>query len=705
MKFVQPSRTQSTIRKHLRYAEGVNLPFAHRHTYRLLYRISCSLIALSCVFTVSDTFAQNAHRLQTGFERDVNRYRWNAGLQVDQKITNWHLSFLNQFSSDAFILFNDLLSFRDENRLRWSVRQADTPSLVPQFRGNLFWYSQSRVFSQDAYAAFPLLNGEQVSFEPALGFAMDHRPGALRPTGETPLRRDAGPAFAGRLALSPKATQAYNLQVEAGGNMQLITPRRGRLLRMRGSAERLFEETKLTSNFSYANVRRDAYQGVSFLNRDANTAPLSETIEGTTSDTLFFGLGLDAPLSKSLSVTSRLDFTSNNRKIRTFRAPDESLFFDTDFNRRSVDIQIGLAYQAPQLTSTLVVEGGSEIEQRQLANRDALPDVQAAQKGDLLEQADYDRSLLSLRSNTRATLSRRLALHTEGLVSILRHNTPVSNQDDRDESFINGRMGIDFRISDALLTRFSLFGSYYHTVYLKSRRSAENNVQQSLRFRPSVIWTPSASTYLRVNSEVRATYTIDDFVLEGRRPSDQSAREMQFDTEYRQQLGQGYELIILGGLSELRLGRFFQDQFAEIPFDTLQTYSGWLRLRSEGRLTVEIGARTFIRTDFERASTVRYRRIDEQGAALLDEEGNVLRTTISRQGRRWIIQLGPTVMIAWPMRNASAVRLDGWLNFQRIRQRLYGNLPEELRTHIQNEAWRGTKKIVPNIRLSVLWNL
>ena len=658
------------------------------------------------LFLPLTSYGQTAPRLETSFERDVNRYRWNAGLTIDQPIGAWRFNALNRFTSDAFILFNDLLSFRDENRLLWSMQHMENRTrITPQFRGNLFWYSQSRVLNQDVYAAFPISFNEEFSVEPALGVAMDQRPGAVKADGSIPLRSDLGPAFGGRMTLAPRAARDYNLRVDAGGNMQLITPRRGRLLRMNGSADRLFEETKLSSTFSYSNVRRDAYQSISFLNRDTSTNLLSETIEATTSDTLFVGLALETPIVQSLQLTSRLDFTSNNRKIRTFRAPGESLFFDTDFNRRSVDAEVGLLYQTRQLSTELSVQGGSEIEQRRLANRDELPPIQASQKGDLLEQADYDRSFLTLRTRNRIDLSSRLMLRAEGSVSILRHDTPLSNQDDRDESFVNGQLGIQYRFSPMLLATLNLSGSYFHTVYLKARRSAENNVQQALRLRPAVIWTPSRTVYLRVSSEVRATYTVDDFVLEGRRPTDQSAREIQYDVEYRQQLGNGLQLIGQGGVSDLRLGRFFQDSFAEIPFDTLQTFSGWVRIRSERRLTTEIGMRVFIRTDFERAATVRYRRIDESGGFITDEAGNVLRTTITRLGRRWIEQLGPTFSIAWPMRKASAVRLDGWLNVQHIRQRIYGDLPAQLVRHIRNEAWRGSRKIIPNLRLSVVWNL
>ncbi len=650
--------------------------------------------------------AQNRHQLQTQFERDINRYRWGADLVIDQKIKDWRFTANNQFASDAFILFNDLLSFRDENELGWALGKiSNSTAFPPRFRGNLSWYSQGRVLSQETYAYTSFSLVDVLRIEPAFGFAMDQRPGANTGDGKAPLRTDIGPAFGGRMQFLPKNSPDAQIQIDAGGNMQLINPRRGRSLNMAGRAERLFDETRLGSRFSYSNARRDVYQSVSFLNRDTDTDLASQTIEGTTSDTLFLGLELETPLSQSLSLTSGVDFTANNRKIRTFQAPDQSLFFDTDFHRRTIDAELGLLYETTGITSLLSINGGAEIEQRQLANRDELPPVQATQKGDLLEQADYDRSFFQLRWRNQLALSSKLDFQAEGAASILRHDTPATNQDDRDEAFYNGQVGLQYRINKYLQANFNIFGSYYHTVYLKARRSAENNVQRTLRFRPTIIWTPAEPAYFRVSSEVRATYTVDDFVLEGRRPTDQAAREMKYEAEYRQKLGGGFELQATGGYSDLRLGRFLENQFAEIPFDTLQTYSGWIRLRSEGRLTSEIGIRAFVRTDFERANTVRYRQIDENGNFVVDELGVVQRTTVTRPGRRWIEQVGPTFAIIWPMKKSSAVRLDGWLNIQHIRQRLYGDLPEDLVAHIQREARKGTLKTIPNIALTVIWNL
>ena len=78
-------------------------------------------------------------------------------------------------------------------------------------------------------------------------------------------------------------------------------------------------------------------------------------------------------------------------------------------------------------------------------------------------------------------------------------------------------------------------------------------------------------------------------------------------------------------------------------------------------------------------------------------------TSITRPGRQWIEQIGPTTAITWTMGDSS-VRLDGWFNVQHVRHRLYGALPEVSADRIRQAARKGTRKLIPNLALTVRWN-
>ena len=168
---------------------------------------------------------QSNYQFVTDFERDINRYRWLAGLQIAQPINSWSLQLQNRFTSDAFILFNNLLSFRDENVLTWTMQPMATKKLTPGVRGYLASYSQSRVFTQTVYGTLNFSVQNALAIEPFLGIAMDYRPGVVVGNQNAPLRRDAGPAFGTILAMPKRIIAGYNVELDAQGNVQLITPR------------------------------------------------------------------------------------------------------------------------------------------------------------------------------------------------------------------------------------------------------------------------------------------------------------------------------------------------------------------------------------------------------------------------------------------------------------------------------------------------
>ncbi|MEM6648398.1 MAG: hypothetical protein AAF730_19310 [Bacteroidota bacterium] len=643
-------------------------------------------------------------QIETGVERDVNRYEWIGGLQVQQQLGAWTVEARNRFISEAFLLFDNQLSFRDENQLRWTLGRPLSSITSARLRGRTAWYSQNSVFTQEALAGLRVQPSPALWVEPALGFAWDQRPGVLDANGNVPLRLDAGPAYGVRTLAMPQPEGGYQLQVTGEATQHLISPRRGHVVRLQGVGARELDGFRIGATVGFAGVRRDTYQAISFLNR-GEEGRASESIEATTSDTLLASVDAQIPLSPRLQLTSALNVQGNNRLVQTKRAPSDALFFDTDFTRRAFDIDAALLYQAPRLTARIGIQTGAEVEERTLANRADLPPTQASQKANLLQQADYDRGFTTLSGSLLLNAGRRITINASGATSLLRHDTPEINPDDRDEVFHNGQFGLRYQISPVLSADVRLLGNYYHTIYLKASRSAENNVLRALRLRPALTWQPSPQTRVRFGSTVRATYTVDDFVLPGRRASDQSARELRYEVEAEHAFDERLRLRFDGSLSDLRLGRFLNDSFAEIPFDTLRTYAAWIRLEVKGAVTAEIGLRAFIRTDFSRAATVRYPRADADGVILVDEEGNTLLTSISRPGLERIEQIGPTCSLAWPMRRGSVLRFDGWLNIQHVRNRLYGELPEASADRIRDAARRGRFTLFPNFALSAVWRL
>jgi len=631
--------------------------------------------------------------MESGFERDVNRYRWTAGVTSSIRSGSWDISLTNRFRSDAFLLFDDRLSFRDENRTRFEAmsRGADgRGGLI--FFGGADWYSLSRVFRQDVWGGYRFWANDRLWLEPALGFATDARPGFSGDASIVPVRTDAGWAAGFRFGLPTTDLGGYVTQIQGVAQVQRTSPRTGSVLRSLLDSQRIFGETRFRTRIAGSSVRRDAYQAASFLNRDDAVGRQAETVESTRSDTVMVGVDIESRLAAPLWLTASLDVGTNSRQVETLRAPTDALFFDSRFNRRTVEARLATRYESARTRARIAVSAGAEVERRQLTNAEELPPAQAAQKLNLLRQADNERGFLGVQSSFLSSITPWWDIQFDGSANILRHDTPAVNPDDRDELLYNALLGTRFRLRDNLDLMVQVSGSWFHTVYIKAIRSAENSVQRSIRYRPSINWRPGRDTRIRLSSEVRATYTVDDFVLAGRRPTDQSARELRYEIDAEHEVADAVRILVTASLSDLQLGRFLDNVFAEIPFDTLRTVSAWGRIQTGRTVQAELGMRVFIRTDFDRVASVRYTIPDT------DEEA-----VISRMGRKRIDQIGPTMAIVWPMRRNAYLRVDGWATFQQIAHRLYGDLPEGREQVIQNAARRGRRTMIPNLTLTMRW--
>ena len=641
-------------------------------------------VVLTVMVWVTPVAAQTSVRFANAFHREVNRFLWTSNAEAMVRKARWHTTLSNRFMSDAFVRFDDRLQFRDENVLSMDAERILGPHLGLGISGQASWFGLSEVFSQDVYGGLRIRPTDALLMEPLVGFAVDSRPGI------SSSRTDAGPAFGGRWSMAEREYGGYRFLLDGQGVWHNIDPRRAHRVAMKGSVTRELASTAIRTAVRASSIRRDTYRAASYLNRATDASRAPESVEATTSDTVDVRLQIDTPLARGIRLLANLEGVVNRRRIRTHHAPEQSLFFETDFKRRAVLADLGLSVDHRSMSARLSMEAGATAESRSLVNRETLPALEAAQKTALLAQADYDEGVFGVSVAGRSRL-RRLTTQVYVTSRIVRYDTPEANQDDRDELYHNGELTLGLDISDQVQMNLTMLGSYYHAVYLKAERSADNYVQRTLRMRPSVTWRPTDETAVQATSEVRATYTVDDFVLSGRRPSDQSAREMRFETQIEQGVAKDLKVLAEGSYADLHLGRLQWESFAEIPFDTLRTYRAWLHFQSGRRIVADIGWRIFIRSDYDRSATVTY----------TDADG--ITRTISKPGRRRIDQSGPTAAILWQMGRAS-LRMEGWLNQQHIRYRLFGELPELRRDAISDAARKGSKLLIPNVLLSLTWN-
>ena len=648
---------------------------------------TCIILSL----TTQNPRAQSSLQQKTEFIREVNRYRWEAVTGWNAQLGLWKIDMTNQFISDAYLQFNQRLRFRDEDQLNLTVLRSLSPRYAFMAEGDLNWFGAGRASSQSLLLGIQMIPSTSLEFKTALGLASDRRPGIEKGSQENSPRVDTGPAASMSINMVPREIQGYRVSFRSSATWKHISPRRAGDIMLEGAATRSFGPATMESGARFSARRRDTYQATSFLNREQLRAP--ESVEATTSDTLDANFLIQTPVLKVFQVVAQVDVRVNRRRIRAPGVPQEFITFETNFVRQALNGQVGLYYQRERIDAELRAEYGAVNERRILRNNDQLPPSEAAQKRILLRQADYDEGVFALSGRFRGEVFPALSILFTGSSRIVRHDTPTVNRDDRDEVYHTASLALSHRRSRYLRVELRLFGSHHHTVFLNAARSAENSIQRTLRLRPSMEWTPDSQTRIQLSSEVRATYTTEDFVLPGRRPSDQSAREMRLESDMEHRLFADTDLKWSASFSDLRLGRLKWDSFTEVPFDTLRTYSAWLRIQSGHRIRGELGWRIFLRSDYDRAVTVQFRLPD-----------GVTTGSLTRTGKRWILQSGPSGAIYW-IRGQTTLRLDAWANWQQLRYRLYGQLPSTSAEVIQQAARRGTRRLIPLVSLRMLWSL
>lgn len=638
-----------------------------------------------------------AQQVTTGFRSDASRYVWTGGLEVDQPFGPWRLTASNVFRSEAFLLDDRVNELRDENVTQFLLRRSVRSGYQAVFFGEGSWFSQNEASTTEAYAGIRAAPTAAAQIEPAVGFVLDRKPGLLvNGQTEPDVLMDGGIGVSLRGSLAATRIGEVVVEGRTDNRWHFIDPRMGRSMLSEAIARRPLDRGSVTLDLRYANLRRDSYQASSFLNRGASSERPDDTIEATTSDTLDAGVVFEHPLWRRWTIATDTRLTINNRYVRAQRAPPGELFFDTNFNRTVLDLQARVAYEAGGTTAAFSASRSITEERRRLDNAASLPPAQAAQRTSILRLADFDRGLLTLQGNYATSFLGWISVRSSLRGSILRHDTPVSNLDDRDESSFNGDLGLRLHVRQGIDVDLRLYGVEHHTVFLDGTRSGENNRRRSLRFRPGMRWHPSRSTDLRIETEVRAVYTTDDFDLPNEPKNDQSARELKYLGALSQHVGEDAIVLLEATYSKLLLGRLLWEDFREIPFDTLQTTTGYVALRVGSSLVAETGVRVLHRSDFERSLTLRY--AVGSGADSRTE-------IITRPGRERLIQIGPTADVAMPMTNRSELRLSGWVQFQQVRYTLYGELPEEDVVEIRRAADRVERRTIPNLTITLSWNL
>ena len=681
---------------------------------------------------------EDGAQVTTGFQQDINRATWQVRTEIPW--ASWAGPFARRTGASQGRIHGSVMDGMPVSGAPFAGRN---PGLSASFQQDIYRrsgtdrttrseFSHVLVSPRWSEGRFQVLSQSRVlsyqDVQEHVFGVMFHPRGALqRPLGNTPEGPPAGkvetdgvrttdqlqpflwagpvlevrPQTADRLAhdtglivglgVAPLQTPLGGgvLSIGADAELQRTAPRRAHELdaglRHQGRSKDLTWDTALRMGQVY----RETYQSAYYFNR-ATQGPQSSTvpIEGTRLDTLAAEAFVEAQARQKTIASIQVDAAQYGRAVRQRNDPVASPGVDTDFQRQEASLSARLRHQGNRFAGAVGLTVGARREARNLVNEDDLLGAFAAQTRDLLRQADYEEGYYEVQTEGRVDLSPQLRFRTELRGGILRHDTPAENPDDRDEANVWATLGVQWRASSKLSVVLSSTAHRDHTVYLQRSRSIENGVQQGLRWRPEIRWTPGPGTDVNVYAEVRATYTIDDFVLPGRPRSDQSAREWRSGVTARHRLNDRYSLRTEMRYGELRLGRFIAKRFAEIPVDTLQTFSGKMVLQRDAQLVSQLGLSWFVRSDHSPSQRV---TIDN--------------VTATGPGRILLIRVGPHVALRGRVHRRLAVTLESWWAVQQRGVHLFGGIPDGAPSSFRTRARRMDRTFLPLFETSLVWRI
>ncbi len=620
----------------------------------------------------------------THFNRQLDAMRWQYDGNISLTEGNFSLQLDNQFRSRLYLSDGSPHNIQDENQLRLSLRQWLNSEWALTSEAQSYSFTTTNLRQNSGHAGILYNPHEEIEISLMGGYMSDRRSD----------HHDHG--FSGLfLARSrPIQTGDFVFHPSAEAHYARISPREYSTLRFLTGSRYRQDEFQIRADLSLSSGRRESYQPSSFFNRG-----LTNIIESIRNDTTALDLQVHLPITQSIGFTIDL-YTLNNIRTVESRPLDEELddpIFDTrtqrsenhlrtyadyEFRRNSIAVGMNFAY----------INRGSR-----LINIRDYPEDQITRRNEVLRNSNFDQSRLEVFTQNRIRISDGHELSFRAQSGIMRYDTPVINQDDRDE--------LNYLIN---LTTRHIFSPYFdmtvrtggeatHYVYLSAVRSIENNWRRTIRLSPQIRWQPLDRLEIRNTFLVRANYTVEDYQLEGRPKNDQASREYGMRSDIDVTISENWRLETGGSRSELRIGRLYWDTFQETPTDTLVTYNvEAMIVHQTGRHRIGLGGRFFMRRDYLPQAIIT--------TEIEIDEGRQTFQSIPSPGLQITRQLGPSIDVNLDFLSGNRLIISGWLQRQRVYRRLYTTYPEDLAEAFRQEERRPLRRTYPNLEIRAVFD-
>ncbi len=451
--------------------------------------------------------------LYTNFDNNKNNASLISRFNFYKKLNRYNIVLKNYYSSSVTKL--DVNLFRDFDNVKITGGYDIAPhiNVSANYLGQFF--SDDKSFqlkgssSNLAYLSAMydnVISGSQLYSVINAGYKVESQYDEL----------NKGPSLSGEFSIYNLNLSDFLVDGQLKMGYETIDPRKKSLFYTRIYFEKPFENNVAKNEFDgvFSRVRKDFY-----FPADINTIQqfgVKNNIEKRIENIFKFFNRFDYSISNSMAVVVNLNpdyrrITKENTYIPVLVNAQPGIY-DTDIHELSFSGDVSMNFQFKKLDYRIKAYYRERDEKHLLINKERINSnfVNIIEKN---EQAKNNHtSIFTLSSNLFYNFNLMNRLEFSGSASILKYDTQSEeNFDDRDELGYIVYIAHRFNNLRNLIIINSFDINLYHTVYILSERSSNNNWNRIIRFTSKNYFEPSKNFRNIGTFSVLANYTVYDF--------------------------------------------------------------------------------------------------------------------------------------------------------------------------------------------------
>ncbi len=485
-------------------------------SFLIFFLTSQSIIFSQTDFTDIQTFIDSnitRNFIYTNFDNSQNSARYFSKLNYYTAYRKWDFYVKNYYSSSVTKLSENL--YRDYDNVKTGLGYNVTEDINISANYNGQFYSDDRSFqlkgssSNMAYLSTVydgLYKGSQVYSALNAGYKVESQLEEL----------NKGPSVSGEFSIYNLAVSDFLVDGQLKLGYESIDPRKKSLVYSNLFFERSFDNNLARNEFDgvFSRIRKDFY-----FPSDINTTQqfgVNNNIEKRIESIFKFFDRFDYSISQHAGIVVTLN--PNYRKITKentyipFTPTLQPSIYDTDIQEFSISGDAALNLQFDKIDYQIKAYYRERDEKHYLINPSRINGNFVKIIEDREATKNNHSSIFKLSSNLFYNINLMNRVELSGSASAFKYDTQSEiNYDDRDELGFLIYVGHRFNNLKNLILTTSVDLNLYHTVYIFSQKSSNNNWNRVLRFTSKSFFTPT-DWFRNVGTfSVLANYTVYDF--------------------------------------------------------------------------------------------------------------------------------------------------------------------------------------------------